>query len=44
MGEFGLEEVIGELMAYDSIMAGDWRINATRKLKRRAKLKTKAEA
>ncbi|MFT5819869.1 MAG: tRNA-splicing ligase RtcB [Crocinitomix sp.] len=44
MGEFGLGEVIDEVMPYGSIMAGDWHKNAPWKVKRRNKLKAKAAA
>ena len=37
MEEFGLGEVIDEVMPYGSIMAGDWQINAPWKVRRRNK-------
>lgn len=44
MDEFGLGNVMDEVIPYGSIMAGDWHKNAPWKVKRREKLKRKEEA
>jgi RNA-splicing ligase RtcB len=44
MDEFGLGEVIDEVLPYGSIMAGNWQKNAPWKVNRRNKLKAKAAA
>jgi RNA-splicing ligase RtcB len=41
MGEFGLGEVLDEVMPYGSIMAGDWQKNAPWRVKRRKKQENK---
>lgn len=43
MEEFGLGEVVDEVIPYGSIMAGDWQKNAPWKVKRRKKLEAKAQ-
>jgi RNA-splicing ligase RtcB len=43
MKEFGLGEVLDEIMPYGSIMAGDWEIDAPWKVKAREKYKNKIE-
>ena len=43
MKEFGLGEVVDEIMPYGCIMAGDWEIDAPWKVKAREKLKAKQE-
>ncbi|MGB0423068.1 MAG: hypothetical protein ACPGED_02040, partial [Flavobacteriales bacterium] len=42
MEEFGLGEVIDEVIPYGSIMAGDWQKNAPWKKKRRNKNRSEA--
>jgi len=43
MKEFGLGEVLDEIMPYGCIMAGDWEIDAPWKVKARQKYKTRQE-